>query len=325
MKIQNILLTVIVLILLNILFYNISMLSYKMERPNSVAESNGKTIVQLVEKILEMNAEILTLQSKYPTDLSISDLTQLLLESGRESLATQGELRLYIEKLQAELNHKKELPFSAAIPGGSGNNVFLEYPLIAATNTEEAMNYGFVDEIDEAYFSGTNQYKGSQIIEKDSKINKDLAEFNRYVSYVNPTVLTSQKEQTKGRAYVSAETLLNTSSYHSKEQLKTHLKVEKLTKELKGYCINLFTRDEMLPSNHPIFENYGGLMMEEVSTNEYRYFIGSFATRNGASNHLEKVLQSKFPNAEVVYYKKGNRRGNLWQFFFGPLGRQIEW
>lgn len=124
----------------------------------------------------------------------------------------------------------------------------------------------------------------------------------------------------KGRDYISAEKLLNTSNYHTDEELQNCLKAEMVTKELKGYCINLFTTDKMLSPSHSIFQNYGGLMMEEVSENEYRYFIGNFSTRKGAGMHLERVLTSKFPDAEVVYYKKGNRKSNLWQFFFGPLG-----
>ena len=327
MKTQNLLLIVTILLLVNVLFYNINSIEDYKEKPNYSVNNEHTAMMELTGKILEMNTDLIKLQSKSQGNLSINDLKLLLERENKSSFKNDDELKRYIKQLYNELENKNELPFGASVPGGSRSKVkltnnenFLSYPVIASNDTKTEMNYSLIDKMDEIYFTSSNEFKGASAINENNKMNKDLEEFNRYVKYVNPQALNSKKEKFKGRNYVSAETLLNTTNYYDKEELKKHLKAERLTKELKGYCINLLVTDEMLPPAHPIFENFGGLMMEEVSENEYRYFIGSFTTRNGANNHLEKVLRSKFPEAEVVYYKKGNRKNNLWQFFFGPLG-----
>jgi hypothetical protein len=326
MKTQNLLLTVAILILLNILFYNINTVNRKTEETQSSVNNGQQAIIELAGKILEMNSVILASQPKYQgNNLSIRGLKELLGKESKISFDNQEQLDSYIKNLYRELNNKDELPFEAAVPGGqrkikvTANNAFSVYPMIASANSKRPINYSLIDKMDDIYFSSTNQMRGVETTETESETDKDLAEFNRYVNYVNPEVIKVDKEQFKGTDYISIETLLNTNNYYEKNELKKYMKAEKLTKELKGYCINILVTDEILSPNHPVFENYGGLMVEEVSKNEYRYFIGNFRTRNGANSHLEKVISSKFPEAEVVYYKKGNRKSNLWQFFFGPL------
>ncbi len=283
--------------------------------------SSDDALRQLVDKLV-----LQSLTDDKSSDNNQISLTMLQQLVERQNWTEQVQLKILgqIEELYKEQN-TETIPLNAVIPGLAKKHQIDEKNILMAAypnlNSDD-YDMDLVDPIDEMYFASANIPRGISEYEQNanSQLNKDLKEFEDFNASVHANVIRERAriaERAKMRTY--NPNALTMSSYYSEADLKQTLRAKRLDKELRGFCINLLTSDKMLPPGHEIFQKFGGMMIEKVSETEYRYFIGTFSSKKGAEQYIEQILNHQIENTEVVYYKKGNRKSELWQFFFARL------
>lgn len=198
--------------------------------------------------------------------------------------------------------------------------------MISSTKfTNVSYNSALVDKIDDIYFESVNESRSISEERKDEltapiiEMEKDLEEFSAFSDFVHPEAILEQEKQEKiadATEFVNNEHELTTSSYYNTKDIKSHLKAEDIAIEFTGYAVNLMVSNEKLTPENSIFHAFGGLKVEKTLNGQYRYFLDNFQTKKGTKDYLEKIISSRFPEAEVVFYKKGQRKNKTWQFFF---------
>ena len=208
--------------------------------------------------------------------------------------------------------------------------VVLENQAIVSTaNSNNSSNYNLalIDKIDDIYFRSSNETglvdeeRKKELTDYIVEMEKDLEEFSAFSDFVHPDAVFDEKEQEKiegATEFVNDEYDLTTSSYYNIRDIKKHLKAESIVNEFTGYAVNLVISNEALSAKNSIFNAFGGLKVEKTINGQYRYFIDNFKTKKGTKDYLEKIILPRFPDAAVVFYKKGQRKNKTWQFFFGP-------
>lgn len=81
-----------------------------------------------------------------------------------------------------------------------------------------------------------------------------------------------------------------------------------LSEEFTGYTIQLVTSMERLSEDDALFTEFGNLKVEENINPRYCYMLGEFKTKEGAEKFLNTVILQRYPNAKLLYYKKGKRK-----------------
>lgn len=171
----------------------------------------------------------------------------------------------------------------------------------------------FVDTISEIFFKTGNSSKGgSNLMKKPSK--KTIYNSKEYKRNYAKKRMAKQKMSISNHAEI-----LSVDRFNKTKDLKDCLRAKGVNKGIKGFYIHLMTSDHLLEPDHVLFQTFGGLMVEIEGKDKYHYYIGNFSTSRLAKKHREKVIKARFPASKVVYFKKGKRKGKLWQFFLAPI------
>lgn len=73
-----------------------------------------------------------------------------------------------------------------------------------------------------------------------------------------------------------------------------------------GYSIQILDVDKELNETHSIFSSFGDIKIQKEDGHFY-YLVGEFKDEAAAKEYLEKVIESRFPSAEVARYRDGVR------------------
>ena len=84
-------------------------------------------------------------------------------------------------------------------------------------------------------------------------------------------------------------------------------RVLSLPAQYTGYRIEFFNAPFELPASHAIFSKHGNITMEQKKDGSYAYLMGDFEDWRDANKFLTNILLSRYPDARVIRYKKGNR------------------
>ncbi len=134
------------------------------------------------------------------------------------------------------------------------------------------------------------------------------------VSAQNDSMLESSidmtQSTTKGSAVIGAfgEVVQLTTKKESSTSKSYNKKPVYFNEAFTGFSIQLMTSMERLDPNNELFTEFGTLMIEEATNPKFCYMIGEFVTQEGAEKFLQNVLLERYPDAKVVFYKKGNRK-----------------
>jgi len=74
-----------------------------------------------------------------------------------------------------------------------------------------------------------------------------------------------------------------------------------------GYRIEFFASPYELPLSHEIFSRHGKITMEQRKDGSYAYLLGDFEEWRDANKFLNSIILSRYPDARVIRYKRGNR------------------
>lgn len=124
----------------------------------------------------------------------------------------------------------------------------------------------------------------------------------------NPN-FTTKGAATKAGAFGEVIQIQTTQKSTNNEIIKGfYRKAKPITSSLTGYMIQIKTSMECLDKNDPIFAEFGNIMVEKTLNPNYAYLIGTFKTKEGVQQHLDTVINNRYPDAKIVEYKKGIRQ-----------------
>ncbi len=79
-----------------------------------------------------------------------------------------------------------------------------------------------------------------------------------------------------------------------------------LPKDFTGYKIELFTVfNKELSLNDKLYQQFGGINIEERTTDSYTYLMGEFTDKRACEDYL-KVITNRYEEAKGVKYNNGN-------------------
>lgn len=74
-----------------------------------------------------------------------------------------------------------------------------------------------------------------------------------------------------------------------------------------GFKIEIMRAREPLPASHDIFFQHGKLFAEKLQNNTLSYMLGDFPSADEANAFLSGFLAQRYPDAQVVEYREGER------------------
>lgn len=75
-----------------------------------------------------------------------------------------------------------------------------------------------------------------------------------------------------------------------------------------GYKIEVLRSSNLLPQNHEVFSEYGGVYIEKLKTGDYAYLLGDFKVKRIAMYYLNNTVFDKYPDGKLVLFADGKRR-----------------
>ena len=84
-----------------------------------------------------------------------------------------------------------------------------------------------------------------------------------------------------------------------------------MTTEFTGYTVQIATSNRQLDKEDKLFQEFGGIMVEENLNPKYAYYVGQFRTKEGAEKYVATVIGSRYATAKVVAYKNGKQVNKL--------------
>lgn len=82
-----------------------------------------------------------------------------------------------------------------------------------------------------------------------------------------------------------------------------------LAQDFSGYKIELVTvYNQPLALNDELFQQFGGITYIQRTNNSYTYLLGgNFEDKRAVEQFLHQIVQSRFPNAKAIKFKKGKQ------------------
>lgn len=123
---------------------------------------------------------------------------------------------------------------------------------------------------------------------------------------------TTAKGQTKTAEPVPAETITASTGSATLTPSKTIEEQEfmSIDADYEGYRIEILSTAEYLSMDHKLFSQYKNIYLEKRSDTEYSYMIGHFKNQSDAQLYVDALLSNEYPQAKVIQFVDGNRRGD---------------
>ena len=103
-------------------------------------------------------------------------------------------------------------------------------------------------------------------------------------------------------------------SFEKKYEPEKEVKVVNLSAEIlqipdeySGYSVEIKRTATPLEITDPIFTQHGNIILHQVSDTKFSYMLGDFSKEEAATDFLENILLSRYPDAKVITYKNGIR------------------
>lgn len=76
-----------------------------------------------------------------------------------------------------------------------------------------------------------------------------------------------------------------------------------------GMAIELMSTDEVLPQDHALFRQFGGVKFKKLPNGRVMYYILlSFRSKKSAEEFTENIVKPRAPMARLVHFEKGKAK-----------------
>ena len=309
---------------LNISFFVLSF-SSTVEAPIKI-DNTEVLLSKILVEITKLNSNT---AGKISNEMEKSHLVKKLASvSNLNKIASLEEVVLSMDNIEEEVIFNEE-EFVSIVEVKKEETILETKEIVSNVNVENKVSYNsaLVDKIDDIYFESSNETRSIDEDRKDEltdyivEMEKRLEEFSDFNDFVHPEAILEQEQQRKmeeAPEFINEEHDLTPSNYYNVKDISKHLKAEAIVNEFTGYAVNLVVSNEELTAENAMFHAFGGLKVEKTENGQYRYFIDNFRTEKGTKDYFSKIILPRFPDAEVVFYKKGQRKNKTWRFFFAP-------